>query len=759
MKLSFEQITKLVREAVKAALGGNGYPYIVELYPDQVVYEVEATPPAAPATGYYQRTYAIVDGKVTLGEATAVQRRVEFVPLKAACSFVAATENSPAGLRWRVKVIEFGPDKAGSIFWDKAALTAALPMFEGAKVFALNASQHQDKRNRFGKSPRELVGALTAPTADDGAIYAEIVIMPSAHWLSEDLVACEQNQIPYVYGLSVDISAKAGTVAVGGKKMLYPQQIQAVQVDVVYDPAAGGGFLQQMAAAVSAGEQEDPMFKKLLAALAAKRPDLYAQIQAQMNNGTLGEEAAMTQIVAAMDGGQTVTAGEDLKASVAALVAAEMARQAPAGGQGQGTVANEALQATQLLACKLVLRDELGASKLPDPVQAKVRRRFEGQIFAPDQLQAAIKEEKEVLDQLTASGAVSGAGGVRLTVDSTEKAVQHLDDFFDGKTHSFKAAYIDITGDDRVSGQMSQAMRLTAALNSGSFALLLGDSITRRMIKEYNLAGLSDWRKIVEVVPLADFRTQRRARFGGYGDLPGVLEAGPYVPLVSPADEEATYAPSKRGGVETITLEMIKNDDVGSIRRIPTKLARAAARTLYRFVFNFMASNAVIYDAVALFNAAHANLLVAPLAGPALQAARLQMIQQQDMGANDFLGIPPKYLVVPAALEDTAYTLTVQPNAGAFVPTAPDAVRRQTWELIVNPYWVDANNWYLVADPKDIPTIEIGFLDGREDPELFLQDMPNVGSMFSNDQLTYKIRHIYGGAVVDYRGFQGNVVP
>jgi len=31
--------------------------------------------------------------------------------------------------------------------------------------------------------------------------------------------------------------------------------------------------------------------------------------------------------------------------------------------------------------------------------------------------------------------------------------------------------------------------------------------------------------------------------------------------------------------------------------------------------------------------------------------------------------------------------------------------------------------------------------------------------MFSNDKITYKIRHIYGGAVTDYRGAQGNVVP
>ncbi|MBV5350479.1 hypothetical protein JZU71_04980, partial [bacterium] len=96
---------------------------------------------------------------------------------------------------------------------------------------------------------------------------------------------------------------------------------------------------------------------------------------------------------------------------------------------------------------------------------------------------------------------------------------------------------------------------------------------------------------------------------------------------------------------------------------------------------------------------------------------------------------------------------------GNFTPTQADAVRRQTWEVIPVKHWSDVNNWYLIADPADIPTIEIGFMDGKEAPELFVQDMPNVGSMFSNDQLTYKIRHIYGGAVMDYRGFYGAIVP
>jgi hypothetical protein len=55
--------------------------------------------------------------------------------------------------------------------------------------------------------------------------------------------------------------------------------------------------------------------------------------------------------------------------------------------------------------------------------------------------------------------------------------------------------------------------------------------------------------------------------------------------------------------------------------------------------------------------------------------------------------------------------------------------------------------------------IEIGFFGGREEPELFVQDAPNVGSLFSNDVITYKIRHIYGGGVLDFRGFVGGIVP
>jgi hypothetical protein len=223
--------------------------------------------------------------------------------------------------------------------------------------------------------------------------------------------------------------------------------------------------------------------------------------------------------------------------------------------------------------------------------------------------------------------------------------------------------------------------------------------------------------------------------------------------LTSPTDEKATYAVTKRGGTESITLEMIKNDDVGVIRRIPMSLSRSAKRTLSKFVFDFIKDNPVIYDAVALYHATHNNLFTVALADASFAAHRLAMKNQTEMDSGDPLGIGPKYLLVPDDLEQTAFDMFRRDtnNDETFVQSLKPTVI-PVW------YWSDANDWATVADPNDIPFLEIAFLDGNEEPELFVQDNPNVGSMFANDTVTYKQRHIYGGNVTDYRGSTKAVV-
>jgi hypothetical protein len=334
-----------------------------------------------------------------------------------------------------------------------------------------------------------------------------------------------------------------------------------------------------------------------------------------------------------------------------------------------------------------------------------------------------------------------------------------LDAFFDpghkhhGAVRSFRECYIEATGDRHLTGDVrscdlprlreSAGLQLREAVLSTSWANVLGDAISRRMLKVF--AGETDlqaWRKVAAVVPVGDFRTQERLRVGGYGNLPAVAEAGPYTALVSPGDEKATYAVSKRGGIEEVTLEAITNDDVMAIRSIPDELGLAAANTLYEFVFDFFRTNPVIYDGTPLFDATRGNLFTGALDAAAFSAHRLAMVKQTRAGSGKRLGIKPRTLLVPFELEEAAYNMFVRDTN-----IDSDFVQSIRPEVIAIAYWSDGNDWCTVADPLKLPAVEVGFLNGKEEPELFVQDMPNAGSLFTNDKITYKVRHIYGGTV------------
>jgi hypothetical protein len=301
------------------------------------------------------------------------------------------------------------------------------------------------------------------------------------------------------------------------------------------------------------------------------------------------------------------------------------------------------------------------------------------------------------------------------------------------------------------------------ALTASSWNLVLGDSITRRMIAEYAVPSLDTWRRIVSsVVSVSDFRTQRLDRIGGYGILPAVGEGVPYQPLTSPGNEEVTYGISKRGGLEEVTLEMIANDDQRAVASIPRRLGRAAAHTLFRFVWDFIDSNPLIYDGVALFDAAHLNTTATALSSTAVETSRIQMRRLAAYGnALEILGLTPQTLITVANLETLAWQLCTSAVAlpsGSPVGAASNTPNiHNTMTPLVVDYWASTTKWILVANPADVPTMEVGFYQGREAPELFTQSDPSVGSMFNADKVTYKIRHIYGAAVLDYRGFsRGN---
>jgi hypothetical protein len=673
---------------------------------------------------------------------------------------VAETNGQPSGLKWRIRVIRAGKSGNNNLY-PAATLREAAPLFNGVRVFVKSDAEHIAGH---GKSFNQLIGRLSdarfVESQGAGEIQATLTLLASAGDVPAKLREAYDAGMSDLFGFSIDADAltrKRGTL----REATRFTKIHSV--DLIIEPGAGGELIN-LIEAINTEEQADMKLKERM-----------IEAVKQANNGALPEgvdvdndeslEAAYREAVAkpaqsAAEG--SATAGKK------ADPAAEASRAGAAGDDAKARVD----EYIRLAEARAEARALINGSSLPEPVIIKLRKQFgDDKTFTVETVREAIGAERDVLAKLTESGHVTGLGQTHVETGKAraDKVKTMLDDFFDPakRATSFRECYADITGDKGVTGliQNCDARRLREALggdehfreaiSAATFGDILGDSITRAMVRDYNaLENYNDWRDLADIVPVSNFRTQERTRMGGYGNLPAVAENAAYAALTSPGDEKATYAVTKRGGKETISLETIANDDVGAIRKVPLRLAVAAKRTLYEFVLDFLAANPAIYDGAALFHAvSHGNLGVVALGAASFAAARLAVKKQTEADSAKKLGLVLRHLYVPAELEETAFDLFVRNtnNDETFIQSRKPMVH------IVD-YWTDANNWYATADKREVPLLELGFYNGNEEPELFVQDSPTQGSLFSNDQIVYKIRHIYGGNVLDYRGFYGAVV-
>jgi len=739
-------VIELVRAAVQKTLGRD-WVHVAAVYPDRLVVELDGRQRAYPYT-------LTEDNQVQLGTPFEVVMQHHPVRVTEAAAggeigaFIEAV-GEPGGGIWTIRVIRAGESSNGNYYGD-AALKGLTRLLEGVRVFEKSDAEHvADLKNGVapGKSVRNLVGALTnarfveGAQPDTGEVHADLKLIQPDGEVAVRVREAHARDLSHLFGFSIDADSIVKNVRRGNRRLREATQFTKVRsVDLIVEPGAGGSLLRIVEAHTSQEDEDMALRQRMIEAVRARNPQFD------------GETATDEELVAAYD----------------AAIAAGRVTEA----QGAGA---DTLNAVRLVECRMVARDLINAAKLPQPAKERLAQRFTEATapFEAAAVTAAIESERQYLARFTESGKpVIHFDDVVQVEDRSTKIAGMLDAFFDPehKEHravqSFRECYVEITGDRRVTGRLDQcdmarlresvgSRFVEATMTSATFAAALGDSITRRMLADYRTPSQYDvWQYLANVVPVNDFRTQERTRWGGFGDLPAVAEGDPYVDGGIPDDEVATYKAAKTGRLSLVTLEMIRNDDVGMVRQIPVKLSRAAKRTLAKFVLDFIRTNPVIYDTKALFHADHNNLGAAALAAGTWSAARLAIMSQTEAGSGDRLGIPPRNLWVPANLEEAAFELFKQRGTNqdqSFIQT-------QAPRIIPVWYWTDANDWAASVDPLDVPTVEIGFLDGNQEPEIFVQDNPSLGSLFNNDAITYKIRHIYGGGVMDFRGLYKAVV-
>ncbi len=292
------------------------------------------------------------------------------------------------------------------------------------------------------------------------------------------------------------------------------------------------------------------------------------------------------------------------------------------------------------------------------------------------------------------------------------------------------------------------------------FPLLLMDTVNRTLLAQYTSQPRTfmAWARRASI---ADFRPITRVRLSEIlGDLLAVKEGEEYkYATLSEAGE--TYKLGKFGRIIGITWEAIVNDDLSAFNRIPQSFATKAAIKQTKLVYETILGNgfALMGDGVALFSAAHTNFTGTAanqtaggteLTEASLDTAYQSFMNQKD-AAGDLINVTPKFLVVGPKNATRAMKLTsanYTPNTQLAQPLAQSL----GLQVIVDSNITGANqyNWFLMADPNQIDTVEYAFLDGEE--ELFIEQREG----FNIDGIEVKARMVFAAKPIDWRGMYRN---
>lgn len=729
---------------------------------------------------------------------------------------VAAAD--PEGRVWEIEIARAGVAASRRFEMPAEVLERDGAVFDGAPSYRDHQS-FEEMRSGKGRSIEHLIGWVRQPRMGAGVLQAMLHLLEPEKWAAK-LRAIQQAPAG-VGGMSFDIAYQAEPKR-GLPLGRITRIVKANSVDLVTRPDMSGRILRAVAAhpgefeefhpPVQPGDRppEEPtsgatrqvqsggvmkeQIERILQAMARFDSAKVEALRAEFKD--LEEDKQLERAIAAFE---ELKAPEPPKEPAAPAQGGEVRlnaadRQLLEEVKAQRAETQKQIDATKILQCGVRLKELLSDSKLPTALQAEIERRYKGKAFEEGELMEDIKSIRQTFASMSPSQHVVDPG-VRITLEPQDKLQIGLDKLL-GLTHqvnieadargiqrvvagealessippfrSLKSAYVEYTGDPDITGE-TRVPRLTAIFNTAGFPYALASTLNRLLLREYGEVNYR-WQDIVtSITSASDFRNQERVRVGYFGDLSTVAESGPYTEIAAPTDERIQFAVGKRGNKLTVTRETIINDDIGMVQRKVRNLGRSAARTLAAFVWAFAIDNAT-YDAdsLAWFVAGHSNLGSTTLSGTVttdvatLNAAKNAIFAQTEKDSAKTLGLKgPFLLVVPIDLEDYAIYLNISRyQDSSFTPNPWFGKFGQNNERIfTNPLFSDATDWFLFDVSGNVDILELSFLQGRQMPEFFLADQPSVGQMFTNDELVWKIRHEYGGDILDYRGAYKCVNP
>ena len=160
------------------------------------------------------------------------------------------------------------------------------------------------------------------------------------------------------------------------------------------------------------------------------------------------------------------------------------------------------------------------------------------------------------------------------------------------------------------------------------------------------------------------------------------------------------------------------NDDLGALTWVPKKLGRGGGLMLNKIFWTKFLNNSAFFTS----GRTNVNTAVADMSSGGLAATETIFLAQTDPDSQP-LGVSPEILLVPTALKSPAKSLMDSEKVKGSTDGGDANIWKDRFRVESSPYMSNAAYtgysaaaWYMLADPNEMPVIEIVALNGRVEP-------------------------------------------
>ena len=307
---------------------------------------------------------------------------------------------------------------------------------------------------------------------------------------------------------------------------------------------------------------------------------------------------------------------------------------------------------------------------------------------------------------------------------------------------------------------------IRTAFSGTTLPYLLGAVANKSALAGYREAPAT-WRSWCSTGSASDFKTNTRVRMTDTGELLEVGNAGE-IAHGSASEEFEQFSIATYAKMFSVTRANIINDDLQAFTQTPQKMGRKAGLLVSKLVYTHLLANGNMGDGTALFVSTHSNLNTSTsldVGGTGLSTS-IQAFRQQTDSDGQPIDVEPAILLIPPELETTArlllesmYTIATSTDIDGTIGTTPsNNIFRGKLELVVenrlsnsNYTGYSATSWYVAGKPGTVDTVEVAFLNGRQEPtvERFDATPDTLG-------VIYRVYLDVGVKALDWRGLQKN---